>query len=267
MPFAEINETSLFYEDTGPGSTNETIVFSHGLLWGTEMFAAQIAALRDRYRCIAWDHRGQGQSAQEWRHCIDMELLTQDAGALLDHLGVKSAVFVGLSMGGFVGMRLAARRPDLVSRLVLIETSIEREPAKNVPRYRLLNTIFRRLGPRLVAKQVGQVMLGKTVLADASRKTEVDGWIKLMTRRRDVWKAVNGVIDRAPMSADELAKIRVPTLVVVGDEDLATPRDKAERMTAAIAGARLEIVPRAGHSSTVEEPASVTRIIEAFLAS
>jgi pimeloyl-ACP methyl ester carboxylesterase len=59
----------------------------------------------------------------------------------------------------------------------------------------------------------------------------------------------------------------VPTLVVVGDEDLATPRAKAERMTAAIAGARLEIVPGAGHSSTVEQPTSVTRIIEAFLAS
>jgi pimeloyl-ACP methyl ester carboxylesterase len=57
------------------------------------------------------------------------------------------------------------------------------------------------------------------------------------------------------------------TLVVVGEEDLATPRAKAERMTAAIAGARLETVPRAGHSSTVEEPASVTRMIEAFLTS
>lgn len=267
MPFAEINETSLFYEDTGPGRTGGTIVFSHGLLWGTELFAPQIAALRDRYRCIAWDHRGQGKSAADWRNCIDMELLAQDASALLDHLGVKSAVFVGLSMGGFVGMRVAARRPDLVSRLVLIETSIEREAAENVPRYRLLNTIFRRLGPRLTSGQVGKVMLGKSVLADRDRKTEVAGWIKLMTRRRDIWRAVNGVIDRAPMAADELAKIRVPTLVVVGDEDLATPRAKAERMTAAIAGARLEVVPRAGHSSTVEQPAAVNRILEAFLAS
>src|SRR6478609_745092 len=124
MPFADINETSLFYEDTGAGSTGGTIVFSHGLLWGTELFAPQIAALRDRYRCIAWDHRGQGKSAVEWRNCIDMELLAQDASALLDHLGVKGAVFVGLSMGGFVGMRVAARRHDLVSKLVLIETSI-----------------------------------------------------------------------------------------------------------------------------------------------
>src|SRR4029078_4522554 len=114
MPMIDVNGTSLYYEDTGPGSTGETVVFSHGLLWGTELFAPQIAALRDRYRCLAWDHRGQGKSAVEWRNCIDMEPLAQDAAALLEHLGVKSAVFVGLSMGGFVGMRVAARRPDLV---------------------------------------------------------------------------------------------------------------------------------------------------------
>ena len=267
MPIVEINETSLYYEDTGAGSTGQTIVFSHGLLWGTELFAAQVAALRSRYRCIAWDHRGQGKSAEDWRQCIGMELLTQDATALLDHLGVKSAVFVGLSMGGFVGMRVAARRPDLVSRLVLIETTVAREPAANVPRYRMLNAIFRRLGPRLVAGQVAKVMLGKSTIADASREREVAEWIAIMTRRRDVWRAVNGVIDRAPMAADELAKINVPTLVIVGDEDMATPRDKAEHIVSAIAGAKLEVVPRAGHSSTVEQPEAINRLLDTFLAS
>ncbi|HSD86281.1 MAG TPA: alpha/beta hydrolase, partial [Kofleriaceae bacterium] len=132
MPMIEVNDTSLFYEDTGPGSTGETIAFSHGLLWGTELFAPQIAALRERYRCIAWDHRGQGRSAPEWRHCIGMELVALDAIALLDQLAVKQVHFVGLSMGGFVAMRVAARRPDLVRKLVLLETSIDPEPRENV---------------------------------------------------------------------------------------------------------------------------------------
>src|SRR5690606_22536707 len=146
MPMIEVNGTSLYYEDTGAGS--ETIVFSHGLLWGTEMFAPQIAALRDRYRCIAWDHRGQGRSAADHRHCIGMELLWQDAVALLDKLGVSRVCFVGLSMGGFVAMRVAARNPELVKKLILIETTIGPEPLENVRRYRLLNTIYRTLGPR-----------------------------------------------------------------------------------------------------------------------
>lgn len=265
MPMIEVNGTSLYYEDTGAGS--ETIVFSHGLLWGTEMFAPQIAALRDRYRCIAWDHRGQGRSAADHRHCIGMELLWQDAVALLDKLGVSRVCFVGLSMGGFVAMRVAARNPELVKKLILIETTIGPEPLENVRRYRLLNTIYRTLGPRVLAKRVGPIMLGRTILSDPAREGEVERFIQLMTRRRDIWRAVNGVIDRTGISEAELARIDVPTLVLVGDEDVATPHAKAQQVAASIAGARLVTIPRAGHSSSVEEPAAVTAAIESFLQS
>lgn len=265
MPMIDVNETSLYYEDSGPGTTGETIVFSHGLLWGTELFEPQVAALRERYRCIAWDHRGQGRSAADFRHCIGMELLAQDAIALIEKLAIGGAHFVGLSMGGFVGMRVAARRPDLVKKLILIETSIGPEPIENVAKYRLLTAVYRTLGPRVVRGRVAPIMLGKSILADATRKAEVARFVELMTRRRDVWKAVNGVIDRAGMTASELAQIKAPALVIVGDEDVATPLAKAQQIVAAIAGARLVTIPRAGHSSTVEEPAAVTDAIAAFL--
>jgi 3-oxoadipate enol-lactonase len=268
MPNIEVNGTSLYYEDTGPGSTGETIAFSHGLLWGTELFEPQVAALRDRYRCIAWDHRGQGKSASDPnRHCIGMELVWQDAVALLEALRVNSAHFVGLSMGGFVAMRMAARRPDLVKKLVLIETSLGPEPTENVGRYRLLSAVYRTLGPRLIQSRVAPIMLGKTILGDPSRKQQVAQFVKLMTRRRDMWKAVNGVIDRAGIAQSELAKIVAPTLVMVGDEDVATVPAKAQQIVASVRGARLVTIPRAGHSSTVEEPAAVTTAIEQFLRS
>jgi 3-oxoadipate enol-lactonase len=265
MPMLDVNDTSLYYEDTGPGSTGKTIVFSHGLLWGTELFEPQLAALRGRYRCIAWDHRGQGRSASDHRHSIGIELVWQDAVALLDALGVTAAGFVGLSMGGFVAMRVAARRPDLVSKLLLIETSIGPEPIENVSRYRLLNAIYRTLGPRVIRSRVAPIMLGRTILSDPSRADQVARFVELMTRRRDVWKAVNGVVDRAGISASELGQIKAPTLVIVGDEDVATPPAKAREVAAAIAGAELVTIPRAGHSSTLEEPAVVTAAIEAFL--
>src|SRR3954469_19177083 len=98
MATIELDGMSLYYEDTGPGSTGQTIAFSHGLLWGTELFAPQIAALRDRYRCIAWDHRGQGKSAADHRHSIDMELLSQDGVALIEQLCKGPVHLVGLSM-------------------------------------------------------------------------------------------------------------------------------------------------------------------------
>src|SRR5579862_9167479 len=163
MPAIEVNGTSLYYEDSGPGSTGETIAFSHGLLWNTSMFAAQIAALRARYRCIAWDHRGQGQSAADHRHCIGMELVTQDAIALLDRLAPGPVHFAGLSMGGFVAMRIAARRPELVRSLILLETSGDPEPEGNIKRYRMLTAIVRAVGPRVVAKRVAPIMLGRSI--------------------------------------------------------------------------------------------------------
>lgn len=264
MPTIEVNGTTLYYEDTGSGSTGETIAFSHGLLWGTELFAPQIAALRGRYRCIAWDHRGQGRSAADHRHAIGIELVWHDAARLLERLAGGPVHFCGLSMGGFVGMRMAAFRPDLVRSLVLLETSADPEPIENVGRYRTLVAAVRLLGPRAVIGRVRPIMLGRSILADPARRAEVGRYAALMARRRDVWRAVNGVIDRAPVHG-ELRRITAPTLVVVGEEDMATPPDKAERIAEAVPGARLARIPRAGHSSPVEEPAAVTAVISDFL--
>lgn len=264
MPMIDVNGTSLYYEDTGPGSTGETIVFSHGLLWGTELFEPQIEALRGKYRCIAWDHRGQGRSAADHRHTIDMELVWQDAMCLLERMQLGAVHFVGLSMGGFTGLRMAARRPALVKTLVIIESSAQPEPLENIGRYRLLTAVNRVFGPGLSKGAVAKIMLGKSILADASRKAQVERFTQLMSRRRDIWRAVNGVIDRAGVEC-ELPQIAAPTLVVVGDEDLATTPEKARALVDRIAGARLVVIPRAGHSSTVEEPAAVTAAIERFL--
>jgi 3-oxoadipate enol-lactonase len=266
MPMAtiEIDGTSLYYEDTGPGSTGETIAFSHGLLWTTEQFAPQIAALRARYRCIAWDHRGQGKSAADHREHIGMELVWQDAVQLLQKVAGGPVHFCGLSMGGFVAMRMAARRPDLVRSLILLETSADPEPLENIARYRLLTRVLKLIGPKVIKNKVAPIMLGKTILADKARRAELAAFIELMSRRRDIWRAANGVVDRAGIY-DEIARITVPTLVLVGDEDVATPRPKAERIAGAIPGAKLVTIPRAGHSSPVEEPQLVTAAIEEFL--
>ena len=264
MPKASINGTELHYEDTGgPG---EPIVFSHGLLWNTALFAPQLAALKGRYRCIAYDHRGQGQSADDARKVIDMDLLTQDAVALIQALDLGRVHFCGLSMGGFVGMRLAARHPELLRSLILCDTSAEPEPPENAPRYKRLNMAARWLGPRVVVPKVMPILFGRTALSDPARAADRQGWLDELNRnRRSVWRAVNGVILREPVTS-ELAAIAAPALVIVGDEDVATVPAKAERIAAGIAHAKLVVIPKAGHSSTVEQPAAVNAAIEGFLA-
>src|SRR6266536_884543 len=125
MPFLPVNGAELYYEDTEEGAA--PILFSHGLLWSLRMYDAQVKHLRGRYRCVAYDHRGQGQSRDDGSP-YDMERLTEDAVQLIERLGIAPCFFVGLSMGGFVGLRLAAQRPELLRGLVLIESAADGAP-------------------------------------------------------------------------------------------------------------------------------------------
>ena len=264
MPMLDVNGTQLYYEDSG--GDGEPILFSHGLLWSTELFAPQVEALRGRFRCIAYDHRGQGRSAKPPGRSVEIETVYEDAVALIARLGLAPCHFVGLSMGGFVGMRLAARRPELLRSLALLETSADPEPPQNAPRYRALATVARFLGLRLVAGRVMPIMFGKSFLTDPARVAERAAWRKrLLQNERSIYRAVNGVIDRKAVS-QELYRIRSPTLVLVGEEDVATVPAKAEAIHARIAGSRLVRLPRGGHSSTVEEPELVNAALSAFLA-
>ena len=262
MPWVGVDGVELHYTEQGQGPP---IVFSHGLLWSGTMFDDEIAALSSRYRCIAYDHRGQGRSASSPTP-YDMERLTDDAAALIEKLGAAPCHFVGLSMGGFVGMRLAARRPELLKTLTLIETAADGEPRLNVPKYQALSLVARFLGFKPVVGAVMRIMFGKSFLGDAARAS-------LRERKRAellaldvprVEAALHAVVARRPI-ASELARIRTPTLVLHGDEDRAIAMARAERMARGIAGARMVVIPRAGHTSSVEEPVAVTRQIEAFL--
>ena len=261
--YVTINGVRLWVEDTG--GSGPPVLFSHGLLWSTRMFDAQVAMLRSRYRCIAWDHRGQGQSDVPNVRSISIEECYADAVALIERLGVAPVHIVGLSMGGFVAMRLAARRPDLVRSCVLLETSAEAEPAENVPRYRTLNRVAKWFGLRVVANKVMPIMFGTTFLTDPARAVERKVWRERLARnRRDIWRAVNGVIEREPVLS-ELGHITAPTMIMVGDEDVATVPLKAERIHAAIRGSTLARIPHAGHSSSIEQPGHVTAAIDAWV--
>jgi 3-oxoadipate enol-lactonase len=263
MPKIRANGAELYYEESGSGA--DTIVFSHGLLWSGKMFEAQVNALKSRYRCITYDHRGQGQS-EITDGGYDMETVYEDGEALIKALNAAPCHFVGLSMGGFVGMRIAARRPELLKSLILMETSSDPEPEQNIPRYKMLNLIARWLGFGLVTNPVMKIMFGQKFLDDPARaadREKVKGWL-YGNDRVGITRAVMGVITRKPIY-DELDKIKVPTLIMIGDHDVATVPAKSESIHARIAGSKLVTIPGAGHSSSVEEPDFVNRTITEFL--
>lgn len=263
MPHLQINGTSLYYEDQGQGP--ETIVFAHGLLMSSGMFEKQIASLRTHYRCIALDFRGQGQSEVS-AGGYDMDTLTMDVAAMIGELNLGRCHFAGLSMGGFVGLRLGLRHPELLKSLILLNTSAEEEPRENIPKYRMLNFVARWLGLKLVLGQIMPIMFGQTFLSDSDRK-EIRGYWKnhiAGNKRIGITRAVKGVIQRKGV-ADQIKQIILPTLIIAGEEDVATVPAKSERMHQLIPGSILQTIPRAGHSSTIEEPEAVNRAMLQFL--
>jgi len=266
MPRLAVNGTELFYEDSGPGSTGQTIVFAHGLLWDTRMFAPQVAHFAGRYRCIAYDHRGQGRSADDRAKSIGIDTVYQDAVALIQALQPGPVHFAGLSMGGYVALRLGVRRPDLLQSLILMGTTGGAEPMANAPRYRRMNMVTRWLGLGFSADKLMLGLFGRTFLTDPRRIEDQALWRgRLVANRRSIWRAANGVIEREGVAEAELARIAVPTMVLVGDEDVATPPARAEALAGMIPDARLVRIPQAGHMSTIEQPARVNDAIEAFL--
>lgn len=267
MANISLNGTRLHYEDTGPAARGEAIVFSHGLLWSTRLFGRQIADLQDRWRCVAYDHRGQGQSAESDLGSISMDLLYEDAVALIEALDLGPVHFCGFSMGGFVGLRLAARRPDLVRSLILLDTAARAEHPFRVPFYKSMNYVSRWLGHEIVMDQVMRLTFGRHVRSDPCRAAECQAWREqLVSNRQTIWRAVNGVIDRTSVE-DELTAISAPTLVVVGDEDKTTPAADAERMCDLISDTRLVRIANAGHAALLERPGVVNGAIATFLQS
>ncbi|MFC1719847.1 alpha/beta fold hydrolase [Pseudomonadota bacterium] len=262
MPRLNINGAEIYYEETGSGP--ETIVFSHGLLMSGEMFSDQVAAFQEHYRCICYDHRGQARSGIA-ESGYDMDTLTEDAAALIRELACAPCHFAGLSMGGFVGMRLAIRHPELLKSLVLLDTTADPEPEKNKGPYRRLAFIGRWLNFRLVIKPLMKIMFGKTFLEDPNRAELRAKWKNhlLSLNRTGTSRAAHGVIDREGVY-DQLSVIRTPTLIAVGAEDVATPPSKSRRMRDAITGSVYRELPRGGHSSTIEEPEAVTSAMREF---
>ena len=266
MPTIKVNGVELFYEESGSGP--ETIVFSHGLLMDHSMFDSQRAAFEDRYRVIAYDHRGQGKSGVTGSG-YDMDTVAKDAAGLIEALHAAPCHFAGLSMGGFVGMRLAARRHELVRTLTLMNTGAGKESVFSRLRYGFLAQLVNFVGTAPFVGIAVKELFGRTTRNStdpATRKMLADWTAKLRSRPKSTARALMGVMNRLEFSAQELAAIRCPTLILAGDEDTPQPPRNSEKLAAAIPHAKLVRIPCCGHSSSLEAPEAVSAAMQELMA-
>jgi pimeloyl-ACP methyl ester carboxylesterase len=229
------------------------------------MWKEQVEGIGSIYKIIAPDLRGHGDSpAPEGDYTIDE--MADDVIELLDTLGFDEPVVVGgLSMGGYVALSLIARYPERVRALMLMDTRAAADsPEAAQKREELAQAV-------LAAGHAGPVVEAMTPRLFApftlkERPERVAPLREVMGRNtaRGIVGALRAMASRPDRRAD-LAAIRVPVLVIVGEEDVVTPPAEAQALADAISGARLEVIQEAGHLAPYENHAIANNVILRFL--
>lgn len=265
MPTIDVNGTTLYYEDDGPRDA-PALLMSPSMFFDTRMFQAQADQFADRYRVVRYDHRGQGRSARAPREQLDYDTHTEDVVALIEALDLAPVVFVGNSMGGFIGLRLAARHGDLLRSAVLMGTSADAEDPESAAQMDQLIDVLAEHGMEPVIDGVLQFMMGDTTLTDPSRADVLAGVRELLLSRTPEYADAAWNIAHRPGVLDELKDIAIPVVVVSGTEDHTYPPPKSEQIVDGITHAELVRMERTGHVHALENPEAVNEVLEKHLA-
>jgi pimeloyl-ACP methyl ester carboxylesterase len=254
------NGIPVGYEDVGTGPA---VVFLHGYPHDRTLWVSQLGALAVPSRTLACDLRGFGESGGR---ATSVDDYAADVAALLEGLGIEQAVVAGLSMGGYAAFALWRKYPSLIRALVLSDTKAKPDDDAGKAKRDDQIAMVRARGSEALADQLIAGMVGKTT---RDQRPEVAERVHAMITRAPVEGiigALTAMRDR-PDSTPTLATIDVPTLILVGEEDVLTPPAEAQAMHAAIPKSRLEIIQGAGHLSNLERPAHFNHVLSEFLAS
>ncbi|MEO0486961.1 MAG: 3-oxoadipate enol-lactonase [Pseudomonadota bacterium] len=256
MRVFDTGKVALHYRVDGDPS-GAPVVFANSLGTDLRLWDPILPLLPPGLRVIRYDKRGHGLS-----DCPDapysMGQLVTDVERLLDHLEVREAVFVGLSIGGLIAQGLAAKRLDIVRALVLSNT-----------------------GAKIATRQIWQDRIdairahGMPAIGDATMKR----WFSKGFRARPEMQAWRNMLISTPAEGyigcanaiagtdfySTTAALRLPCLGIAGDEDNATPPDLVRETVDLVPGSRFEIMRRAGHLPCVEDPETYARHLSGFL--
>jgi len=257
MTIAEINGQQIGYTDSG--GDGPVVLFSHGFLMDRTMFDKQVAMLSDRYRCVSWDERGFGETVATgpftyWDSA-------DDAVGVLDHLGIDSAVFVGMSQGGFLSLRAALTHPTRVKAITMIDSQPGVDDEETLAGY--TGMIDHWLSGEPLG-EVGQFVAGLII-----------GEPTLMAEWTAIWEARDRSQIEHPAAAllgrddvtSRMGEITCPVLSIHGDADQAIDISHAEALQAAVPDGRgLVVVPGAAHAPNMTHPDIVNPALVSFLA-
>jgi pimeloyl-ACP methyl ester carboxylesterase len=267
MPTLISNCITLAYEITGAG---KPLVLVTGVGYGKWFWHKVIPGLARHFQVITFDNRGAGESDKP-DGPYSVAMMAADTAGLLDVLNIKNAYVMGHSLGGYIAQELIVTRPDLVGKLILAATNFG--GMKVIP-------ITPEAMDVLTNRQGDPVELVKRGIAIACAPGFADRHPEVVKELLDYrfTKPVPPAQYAAQVAAgagtmaysDEVVEqrmkaIKVPTLILFGEHDKVVPPGNADLMAQKIAGARVKIIPGAGHIFPIEDPAATIKEIEEFL--
>lgn len=261
MSTAFVHGITIGYDDTG--GSGDALLLVHGHPFDRTMWQPQTAAVTG-HRVIAPDLRGYGAS-DVVPGITPLETFARDLAALLDHLGIGRATLCGLSMGGQIVLEFHRLFPDRVAGLVLADTFAQGEtPQGRKERNDRADQLIR----DGMAGYAHDVLDSMVAPANVEALPDVAGHVLRMMLAAPPEGAAAALRGRAerPDYTGTLGAIRVPTLVVVGRDDVFTPVSDAEYLHERIPGSRLVVIEGAAHMPNLERPADFNRALTGLLA-
>jgi pimeloyl-ACP methyl ester carboxylesterase len=251
MPRFERDGVQLYYEAHGEGPA---LLLTHGFSATCQMWKGQIDALAPHFNVITWDMRGHGQSDYpEDLSAYSEEATVADMAALLDRVGARSAVIGGLSLGGYMSLAFHRAYPERTRALLIIDTG---PGYKNSEARAGWNANALARAERYEREGLGDLAAASAEVREAHHRDATG-----------LARAARGMLtQRDPRVIESLPAIRVPSLIIVGEND--TPFLAAsDYMAAKIPGAKKVVIPNAGHAANIDNPEAFNAALTGFLKS
>jgi len=263
MPFVHAADgTRIHYEVTGKSGATPVLMIQ-GLGASKNAWNLQRIAMATRFRIISFDNRGAGRSDKPTEP-FTLEQMADDALAVLDAAGIETAHVVGASMGGVISQIVAVKFPHRVRSLTLVCTACRNHPW----RQELLQTWAK------TAADKGMIEVGKEaaqwVMSPRSFRRLVPaftwmGPLAALRPRHSFVSQIDAILNTREDLVDQLSTITAPTMVIVGNQDILTPRGDSEEIAERIPNAELVVISGAAHGLMMEHSSTFNRILIEFL--
>lgn len=256
------NNITVSYTDEGPENA-PAIIFIHGFPFSKEMWIKQMDVLNENFRVLAYDIRGHGKS-YSGTDDFSIELFVRDLISLMNVLQIEKTSLCGLSMGGYIALNAVENHPKRFDSLILCDTScIADSPEAKGKRMKAIEGIWEEGVEKFADDSINNFFAKDSYSAKKELIAEVREMI-INTTEKSIIKTLLALSKRKE-TCSTLPEIKVPVLIMVGEEDKITPPEAAQLMHEKINGSVLSIIKKAGHLSNLENPEQFNEQLKRFL--